>query len=38
MTTVTSLTDHIKHARQAMDKAVEAVKRECATVDRKSVV
>ena len=32
MTTVTSLTDHIKHARQAMDKAVEAVKRECATV------
>src|SRR5213594_4911148 len=32
MTTVTSLTDHVKHARQAMDKAVEAVKRECATV------
>ncbi len=32
MTTVTSLTDHVKHARQAMDKAVEAVKREFATV------
>src|SRR5437867_12756723 len=32
MTTVTSLTDHVKHARQAMDKAVGAVKRECATV------
>jgi len=32
MTTVTSLTDHVKHARQAMDKAVEAVKREYATV------
>src|SRR5437773_1564044 len=32
MTTVTSLTDHIKHARQAMVKAVEAVKRECVTV------
>src|SRR5207302_8886081 len=32
MTTVTSLTDHVKHARQAMAKAVEAVKREFATV------
>ncbi|OLD00095.1 MAG: ribosome recycling factor [Gemmatimonadetes bacterium 13_1_40CM_3_70_8] len=32
MTTGTSLTDHVKHARQAMDKAVEAVKREFATV------
>ena len=32
MTTVTSLTDHVKHARQAMDKAVDAVKREFATV------
>jgi ribosome recycling factor len=32
MTTVTSLTDHVKHARQGMDKAVEAVKREFATV------
>src|SRR2546421_7362223 len=32
MTTVTSLTDHVKHARQAMDKAVEAVKREFSTV------
>src|SRR5437773_10635339 len=32
MTTVTSLPDHVKHARQAMDKAVEAVKREFATV------
>src|SRR5213595_2592156 len=32
MTTVTSLTDHVKHARQAMDRAVEAVKREFATV------
>ena len=32
MTTVTSLTDHVKQARQGMDKAVEAVKREFATV------
>src|SRR5881275_1378008 len=32
MTTVTSLADHVKQARQAMDKAVEAVKREFATV------
>src|SRR5258708_23773210 len=27
-----SLTDHIKHAKQLMDKAVEAVKREFTTV------
>jgi ribosome recycling factor len=32
MTTVTTLQDHLKHARQLMDKAVEAVKREFATV------
>ena len=32
MTTATSLTDHVKQARQAMDRAVEAVKREFATV------
>ena len=32
MTPVTSLTDHVKQARQAMDRAVEAVKREFATV------
>jgi len=27
-----SLTDHVKHAKQLMDKAVEAVKREFSTV------
>ena len=32
MTTATSLADSVKQARQAMDKAVEAVKREFATV------
>ena len=32
MTTATSLADHVKHARQSMDKAVEAVKREFTTV------
>jgi ribosome recycling factor len=32
MTTVTPLQEHVKHARQAMDKAVEAVKREFSTV------
>jgi ribosome recycling factor len=29
---MTTLADHIKHAKQGMDKAVEAVKREFATV------
>ena len=28
----TSLADHVKHAKQQMDKSVEAVKREFATV------
>jgi len=32
MTTATSLADSVKQARQAMDRAVEAVKREFATV------
>jgi ribosome recycling factor len=32
MTTGTSLQDHVRHAKQLMDKAVEAVKREFATV------
>jgi len=32
MTTATSLADSVKQARQAMDKVVEAVKREFATV------
>jgi len=32
MTTGTSLQDHIRHAKQLMDKAVEAVKREFSTV------
>jgi ribosome recycling factor len=32
MTTGTTLQEHVKHARQAMDKAVEAVKREFSTV------
>jgi ribosome recycling factor len=32
MTTGTSLQDHLRHAKQLMDKAVEAVKREFATV------
>ena len=32
MTTGTSLQDHVRHAKQLMDKAVEAVKREFSTV------
>jgi len=32
MTTATSLQDHVRHAKQLMDKAVEAVKREFSTV------
>lgn len=32
MTTGTALQDHVKHAKQLMDKAVEAVKREFSTV------
>jgi ribosome recycling factor len=32
MTPVSTLQEHVKHARQAMDKAVEAVKREFSTI------
>jgi len=32
MTTGTSLQDHVRHAKQLMDKAVDAVKREFSTV------
>ncbi|HEU5260590.1 MAG TPA: ribosome recycling factor [Gemmatimonadales bacterium] len=32
MTTATTLQDHVKHAKQLMDKSVEAVRREFSTV------